>query len=245
MRAEETKNFSQSAYNFEYENLLLDVGDGTTPLLPRDGDYNTVTGRNGGKASSSGAKLDPVLFAGKNDLTLSFWTTLSSGSSDSAPYSNAKRLIETLQEKVSSMSSVYTAASVERLLKVVGDLQQSLDGGASSSTVVKGIENVISAKNALVKIYTVSEAATVLSAAEKINGGEYTESSFSAFAAARSSLFAAVSSGSSSVSDNVANLLEKQNSLEYKDYKKQAEHELEKFKKRFSDLDGEIYTKES
>ncbi len=245
MRAEETKNFSQSAYNFEYQNLLLDVGDGTTTLLPRDSDYNTVTGRNGGKASSSGAKLDPVLFAGKSDLTLSFWVSLSSGSSDSVPYSNAKKLIETLQEQVSSMSSAYTSVSVERLLKAIGDLQQSLDSGSSPATVVKGIESVVSAKNSLVKIYTVSEAASVLSDAEKINENEYTESSFSAFAAARSSLSAAVSSGSSSVSDNVANLLEKQESLEYKDYKKQAEHELEKFKKRFSDLDGEIYTKDS
>ena len=74
IRAEETKNFSQSAYNFEYENLLLDVGDGTTPLLSRDSAYNTISGRNGGKASSSGAILDPVLFSGKNELTFSIQT---------------------------------------------------------------------------------------------------------------------------------------------------------------------------
>ena len=246
IRAEETKNFSQSAYNFEYENLLLDVGDGTTPLLSRDAAYNTISGRNGGKASSSGAILDPKLFSGKNELTFSFWTDLLSGSTDSVPYSNAKKLIESLQSEASKWtSSDYTTASVEKLLKALGDLQQKLDDGSSPSTIVKGMEAVISAKNSLVKVYSSSAAAAVLSDAEKLNESEYTESSFSAFAAARSSLSAAISSGSSAISDNVALLLSKKDSLEYKDYKKQAEHELEKFKTRFADIDSEIYTKES
>lgn len=236
----ETESFTHSAYNFEYDNLLLDIGDGTYPLLSRTSAYKTADGRNGSVASSDGAVLNPELFSGKDEFTLSFWTKFSSLGSAGVPYSNAKALIEKLNSEISS--SDYTKASYAEFSDKTDTLKK-LISSSSSASVVAGIENLIDAKNALVKIYSSSEAAEILNDAKTLDLGVYTSSSANAFSSAVTALEGALSSDG--VSDKVAELLNAKDALVYTDYSLQAKAELEKFKTRFADIDGEIYTEES
>lgn len=203
VNAEETDSFSQSAYTFEYENLLLDVGDGTYPLLAKEGDYATVTGRGGSTAVSNGAILDPALFTGKTGLTFSFWTVFNEVSvSSGPPYTEARSLLSTLQERLAGLDeSAYTDISRESFANAVSELQNACDSVVEESELVDKMEAAISAEKNLVIIYSATEASSVLSEAESIDLNQYTSDTAAAVSNGISALSSAISSSASNISE--------------------------------------------
>lgn len=247
VNAEETDSFSQSAYTFEYENLLLDVGDGTYPLLAKEGDYATVTGRGGSTAVSNGAILDPALFSGKTGLAFSFWTVFNEVSvSSGPPYTEARSLLSTLQERLAGLDeSAYTDISRESFANAVSELQNACDSVVEESELVDKMEAAISAEKNLVIIYSATEASSVLSEAESIDLNQYTPDTAAAVSNGISVLASAISSSASNISELTNALLVSIDALEYTDYLRQAEKEYNDFQSEYESLITSVYTTES
>lgn len=244
----EEKNFSHSAYTFEYENLLLDSGDGKYPLLSKDGDYDTASGRGGGKASSGGAKIDPSLFSNNNEFTLSFWSVFSDNGIDDSdhPYSDALDLILSLQKELSSLdSSKYTDASYENFAKAIGELQDSYDIHESEEKIVSKIEKALSAKDSLVYVYSKPEASEVLAEAESLDLSVYTKASSGVFSKKLSNLAWAVSENPQNISSATHELLEAKENLEFIEYIEEAKRAYQSFSQKFDALITPIYTSDS
>lgn len=241
------KTFAQSAYTFEYENLLLDVGDGTYPLIEKENKYTTVSGRDGGKASSSGAVLSPEMFTGKDELTLSFWTvyTGKGGGDSTSPYKEANDLIASMNEKLNSIDPAkYTSSSLTALKTAVASLESAVKK-ASPENIVSAMEKVASAESELRFIYSKSEAEEILSDAKSIDLTQYTSSTAGAVNNAINQLSDAILANSVEISSLANSLIDAVNSLEFTSYLKQAQKEYGIFAEKYEGLCVSIYSSES
>lgn len=244
----EEKPFTHSAYNFEYDNPLLDIGDGNFPLLPKDGDYDiSDTGRNGSKASSNGAVLSPELFSDKTSLTVSFWVDRKNSlSSENSVAAAAESYLNSLEREFSALNpSAYTQNSFSDLDTAIGRLRASLQNGDSNGDIVDAVEAAMLAKDVLQKVYLKSESASVLFEIRNLDSSEYTEESFEKLSAKADELASAIADNSDNISELTAEVVNLKSELVYIDYLKQANSVYTASYQRYTQIPAALYSESS